>query len=891
MKSASGGRVHPLPLRWLLLVDALVIILFVSLAVVSLLASREAYRERALTAGENLAQGLQQNIAGELMRVDTAMRSVIQELRRTRTSDAFDAAATDAMLAEQTALVPELQSLRIADSDGMVRYGSSMSVLTPVEINSRAFFRRARDDASAGLVISDPLVSRISNKWVIALARRFDNPDGSFGGVIYGVLETAHFEQMLSSVEMGPQGAASLRFADLRLIARRPTPRTTDNADGAENASNADKAAAENRIDLASPQLTQAVKVNPARGVLITRAAHDQVERITAYRQVAGYPLLVVVGLGTEDYFTGWRTQLMQVAGLVLLAMVVLALASLAVHRASRREWAASAALAHEGRRHQALLHTASDGIHVMDRSGHVVELSDSFAAMLGYAPEQLRGQHISSWDAEMPQQNITQFLLTAELGQLRKFETRHRRADGRVIDVEVTSTAVSIEGEDLVYCSSRDITQRKSLAVQLEASAAEIRDLYDNAPTGYYSLDADGRFLYVNATIAAWLNCAPEDLVGKRSVSDFFTPEGRAQFQRYFPQVRANGAVAGLVFDLVVPGMPPRRVSLSATAVTDADGEFQMTRTVMYDITELAATKERLRHVLREQELMLDNELIGIVKLRDQQVVWRNQAMQTIFGYTTDEVMGASLAQFHLNEEAYHDIRARALSALKAGQRFRAQFQIKHKKGHLLWVDAHGAMLDQESEESMWMLADITPIKRAQEHAEHIAFHDVLTGLPNRMLLNSRMGLAMSMASRYERRLALCYLDLDGFKQVNDIHGHGAGDQVLQAVAQRLLAIVRDNDTVCRLGGDEFVILLSHLEGADEHTAVLERVVAQIKQPVRLQNGHEVSVSASVGVAFYPEDGHDLPVLLSNADRAMYAAKRTGQSCICLFETLARAT
>jgi diguanylate cyclase (GGDEF)-like protein/PAS domain S-box-containing protein len=859
-------------LRWLLLVDALVIILFMSLAAMSLKASRDAYHQRALTNGENLAQGLQQNIGAELTRVDTAMRNVIQELRRTRSTDSFDAGATDVMLREQTALVPELQSLRIADADGLVRFGSSVSLLMPVEIKSRAFFARARDDATGGLVISEPLVSRISNQRVIALARRFDNADGSFGGVIYGVLETAHFAQVLASVELGSEGAASLRFLDLRLIAR-------------QGAGHAVVESSDN--DNVSPELRQAVLAQPSRGVVISRAPFDQVERISAYRQVAGYPLLVVVGLGTEESFITWRTQLTQVAGLVLLAALMLAVASMAVHRAWRRERAAAAALAHEGRRHQALLHTASDGIHVVDRSGHLVEQSASFAAMLGYTPEQMRGRHISSWDAVLPQQNITDFLDSAELQQLRKFETRHRRADGSIIDVEVSSVAVSIEGEDLIYCSSRDITERKSLAAQLEASGAQIRDLYNNAPTGYHSLDAEGRFLHVNATAAAWLGSTPQDLIGLKTISDFFTPEGREKFQQNFPKVRANGAVSGLVFDLVAPGMPARRVSLSATAVTGADGEFLMTRTVMYDITELDATKQRLRHLMREQQLMLDNELIGIVKLHDQKVVWRNQAMETLFGYTGEDVMGASLMQFHVSEEAYHELRVRALAVLQSGESFRAQFQVRHKKGHLLWVDAHGVMLDHASDESMWMLADITPIKMAQERAEHIAFHDVLTGLPNRLLLNSRMDVAISMVARYQRRLALCYLDLDGFKQVNDIHGHAAGDLLLQAVAERLQATVRGNDTVCRLGGDEFVILLTHLEATDEHSMVLQRVLAQIEQPVLLDDGQQVAVSASIGVAFYPEDGREPQALMGNADRAMYQAKRSADSRICLFETL----
>ncbi|MFZ4286574.1 diguanylate cyclase domain-containing protein [Variovorax sp. HJSM1_2] len=862
MKSANG-EVHPLPLRWLLLVDVLVIVLFVSLAAVTLKASRESYHQRALTAGENLAQGLQQNIAAELTRVDTAMRSVIQEMRRSRSGEGFDAALTNTMLAEQMALVPELQGLRIADADGVVRFGSAVPTLAPLEIKSRAFFVRARDDVSGRLVISEPLVSRISHQQVIALARRFDNADGSFGGVIYGVLDIAHLAQQLASVDVGSEGAVSLRFLDLTLIARQVAGRPETEPPASDNV---------------SPALRQAVAARPDRGVVVTRAPLDQVERIGAYRQVEGYPLLVLVGLGTQEYALTWRTQLSQVAGLVTAAALVLAFSSVAVYRAWRRERAAAAALAHEARRHQALLHTASDGIHVLDRTGQLVELSASFAAMLGYSPEQMRGRHVADWDAALPEQNIAQFLATADLRELRKFETRHRRADGSSIDVEVSSVAVSIEGEELIYCSSRDITERKTLATRLANSAAEIRDLYDNAPCGYYSLDADGYFLHVNTTVASWLGCTPQALIGQRQISEFLTDEGRAQFKRLFPQVKANQAVSGLVLDLVAPGMPARQVSLSATAVTDAQGAFLMTRTVIYDITELKATKERLQHVLREQQLMLDNELIGIVKLRDQKVVWRNQAMQTIFGYAPQDVEGASLMQFHVNEEAYHTLRARALTALRAGERFRAQFQVRHKLGHLIWVDAHGVMLDHALEESMWMLADITPLKASQERVEHMAFHDALTGLPNRSSLVSRITPAMAMATRYHQRLGLCYLDLDGFKQVNDVHGHAAGDELLKTMAQRLQATVRGNDTVCRLGGDEFVILLAHLESADEHLTVLRRVVALIESPVQLSNGIEVAVSASIGVAFYPEHGQDLQSLLGNADQAMYAAKKTDE-------------
>jgi len=874
MKSRSADHRHPRKLRWLLLADALVMVLFVSLAGMSLQASREAYRHRALTAAENLAESLQQNIAAQLTRVDTAMRGVVMELQRLGRGYGGDRVATEALLNAQMVLVPELQSLRIADDDGVVRFGPGVPATEQVDVRGRDFFRRARDGDGAGVLLSEPLLSRISKKWVIVLARRLVNPDGSFGGVIYGVLETAHFERLLSRMDLGTQGAASLRSSDMQLIARYTAGRSVLEGLGST---------------MVSPQLAEAVAADPARGAYIARTALDRIERTNAYRKVGAYPLLVLVGLGTEEYFAPWHTQLRQVAVLILLAGAVVAVASLALHRAWRREAVVAAALAREARRHQTLLHTASDGVHVVDRSGRLVEFSESFAAGLGYSRAQMAGWHISRWDALLPLEEIAGLVKNFQIGQAHKFETRHRQADGHLIDVEITSVAVLVEGQELIYCASRDITDRKKLAAQLAASTAEVQDLYDNAPCGYHSLDQDGRFLYANMTAASWLGCPREALIGHKRMTDFFTAEGGAQFQRQFPRLKAEGRVEGLEFELVVPGRAARRVSLSATAVTDAEGKFQMTRTVMHDITELHAARERLRQLTREQQVMLDNELIGIVKLRNRRVVWMNLAMERVFGYAAQDLMGRSLQHLHLDEDSYNELGRQAYGELQSGAHFRAQLKMRHKDGHILWVDANGVMLDQDSQESMWLLADITPIKKSQEQAEYIAFHDLLTGLPNRLLLASRMEQAMPMAARYGRHLALCYLDLDGFKQVNDVHGHAAGDQLLQQVATRLQSAVRANDTVCRVGGDEFVILLTHLEDSDEYMLVLERVALEVGQPVCLENGHEVSVSASIGVAFYPQDGQELQTLLGNADRAMYQAKKSGNSRICLFQAMQR--
>ncbi|MBS1158454.1 MAG: putative signaling protein [Proteobacteria bacterium] len=181
-------------------------------------------------------------------------------------------------------------------------------------------------------------------------------------------------------------------------------------------------------------------------------------------------------------------------------------------------------------------------------------------------------------------------------------------------------------------------------------------------------------------------------------------------------------------------------------------------------------------------------------------------------------------------------------------------------------------------------IFSDITVLKQHQERLEHLAHFDALTQLPNRMLLGDRMQLAMAQTERNGKALAVCYLDLDGFKPVNDQYGHATGDKLLVEVAQRLRNCVRAGDTVSRLGGDEFVLLFSELDNVRECDHAINRIIAALTTPFRI-GGHEISISASIGVTLYPQDGSDSDTLLRHADQAMYAAKQAGRNRFHLFD------
>ncbi|NOQ36629.1 MAG: diguanylate cyclase, partial [Methylococcaceae bacterium] len=180
-------------------------------------------------------------------------------------------------------------------------------------------------------------------------------------------------------------------------------------------------------------------------------------------------------------------------------------------------------------------------------------------------------------------------------------------------------------------------------------------------------------------------------------------------------------------------------------------------------------------------------------------------------------------------------------------------------------------------------VFSNVSHLLKKQDKLERIAHYDALTGLPNRLLFSDRMGLAMAHAERTGNVLAICYLDLDGFKPINDTLGHAAGDYLLKELAQRFLNVVRSEDTVARLGGDEFVLLFGDLKYADDYKVLLERLLEDIAAPVLIQE-NIAHVSASIGVTLFPIDKGDADTLLQHADEAMYEAKRQGKSRYCVY-------
>jgi diguanylate cyclase (GGDEF)-like protein/hemerythrin-like metal-binding protein/PAS domain S-box-containing protein len=288
--------------------------------------------------------------------------------------------------------------------------------------------------------------------------------------------------------------------------------------------------------------------------------------------------------------------------------------------------------------------------------------------------------------------------------------------------------------------------------------------------------------------------------------------------------------------------------------------------------------------HDRREAEAkfrgLVEQPSVGIFIARDGRFVYANSRFAEIFGYSVEEITGGlrtvDLAA-EIDREKVRENARRAhagdLSVCEYG------FAAVRKDGALVEVELNGRIVDFEGLPAVVGVAlDVTAQNRDRRQLKYLAFYDPLTELPNRALFYDRLGQALAHQKRGQEPFAILMLDLDGFKAVNDVHGHETGDALLHAASRRFQRCVRESDTVARMGGDEFVVLLTRLRDAEAAPAVAGKILVALDEPFLL-GGRECRVGASIGICLSPEDGDDMETLLSRADAAMYESKAKGRN------------
>ena len=561
----------------------------------------------------------------------------------------------------------------------------------------------------------------------------------------------------------------------------------------------------------------------------------------------------------------------------------------------------------------KAILDNASVGI-LFSEGGIMMSCNPRFAEMFGYTQGQMTGMRAA--DVFPSPEAYQDFGRAAGplLGNGMPFETpefQFKKRDGTLFWCRVRAKAVDTDrSEEGTIWILEDVTEARQTLIEVQA-------LMTNASIS---------ILYTKNRIITRYNRGFADMFGYDPTEALGLP-GRA----LYPSDEVYAKVGAMAAPLLSVGKPfQTEVEMARKDgsvmwsqligyVVNPDEPAQGTIWIIEDRTDAKRAEESLRNALLENQAILDSAVLGIAVVENGFNLRCNTKMEELFGYAPGEINGLSVQSLYPDKTSWEQARAETARDFRAGRISMSEFQLVRKDGSLFWARLSGRPFDlaQATGRSVWVVDDVTArreaaeaVRRARDDLEvrvlertaelaganallqgeiverrqaearvhHMAYHDSLTGLPNRALLADRLDRAMLAVQRSDRKLAVMFIDLDRFKTINDSLGHLTGDYLLKEVASRLCRAVRASDTVARLGGDEFVVLVPGIRQVEECTHVAEKIIEALAPAFPFEE-RMLHITPSIGISMYPDDGGDVETLMRHADAAMYHAKANGRN------------
>ncbi|MDD5329551.1 MAG: EAL domain-containing protein [Sulfuricella sp.] len=411
-----------------------------------------------------------------------------------------------------------------------------------------------------------------------------------------------------------------------------------------------------------------------------------------------------------------------------------------------------------------------------------------------------------------------------------------------------------------------------------LLASRARLAEAQRIAHLGGWEWDIVKDEFYLSDETYRILEAPPQAAtLDSQTVLALVHPDERAAIGTALAQSASQGSPFRADFRILLPSGIERIVHGQAEAVFSTEGRIVRLSGSLQDITRRKLAERKL-HL---SATVFENTTEGVMITDDaSRIISVNKAFTEITGYGQEEMLGATpdaLKSGRHDEEFY----ATMWSVIRESGRWQGEVWNRRKNGDIFpeWLNI-SVVRDERGRITHYVgvFSDISAMKESESRLDHLAHHDPLTGLPNRLLLNARMEHSLARARRNNSQLAVLFLDLDHFKNINDTLGHPIGDLLLQETAHRLTGCVREEDTVARLGGDEFTLLLEDQQNSRYASDVAQKIIAALAERFVLQ-GHEVFVTCSIGISLYPSDGDNITTLFKNADSALYRAKEQGRN------------
>jgi diguanylate cyclase (GGDEF)-like protein/PAS domain S-box-containing protein len=546
-------------------------------------------------------------------------------------------------------------------------------------------------------------------------------------------------------------------------------------------------------------------------------------------------------------------------------------------------------ALREKDEQHQRILDKAIDGFWLMNKQMQLLEVNETYCRMSAYTDQELKTMHVS--ELQTPE-TATIIETNLALG-IERFESQHRRKDGRIFDVEVSIQYLPYGGGQFA-AFFQDITERKKIEQALHHSKSFSLAILDSVLAEIAVLDNKGTIILTNHP---WQEFAVKNALPTANATG-------GEIGVNYLQVCQAGLTTEIdssalnAYEGIQAVLEARLPSFTLEYPCDSPQEKRWFRMIVTPLLPLGSgavvTHSNItEHKLAEVKLQLAASVFthareGIMITDSEgQIIQVNDAFSEISGYTREEVLGKNPRIFSSGRQGkefytalWHDLTTKG--------HWYGEFWNRHKNGEVYAVMESISVVansEDKSRQYVALMSDITISKTHEQALEHNAHYDALTDLPNRVLLSDRIQQAIAKSRRSKEMIALVFLDLDGFKAINDTHGHLAGDHLLIGVADNMSKNLREVDTLARIGGDEFVALLIDVGDILTSEPLFSRLLAAASTPVPFGE-FVLQVSASMGITFYPQlEEVDVDILIRQADQAMYLAKQNGKNRYHVFD------
>lgn len=848
----------------------ILLVIFVNLIVFSLSAywlyqSHSQYEGRARTHTQTIANNLDQEVSDSVGRIDFALRSAVDVIQSQLADRGVDGPAVEGFLNKYKQRMPEVEGLRVTNETGTIIIGTEIDHNEQVNVSDREYFiyhLKNNDDSTR---ISPPFIGRIVKHYIILFSQRYNNPDGSFAGVVYATIPVDHFARLLSRFDIGQHGTIVLRDQHLALITRVPDI--------------SDLPAGKVGNNVVSGEFHRIWETGAKSSTYYTAAAADGLKRMLSFRRLDKAGMTIIVGAAQDDYLEDWFEELYETLAWNFAFLLVTAL--------SARLLLKTLAALHvsEGRFRKFFEKNSSVMLLVEPSTGLIVGANHVASEYYGYPPERLVGMSTNDINV-LPPEYIAQERQRALIEERNYFSFRHRLASQEIRDVEVYATPIEFDHKPLLFSIIHDVTERKLAELARQKSEAHLRSIFDATPDALLISDSSGMIIMANQRAERLLGYSVDELLGLPV--DCLVPEN---VRSAHPNLRARYVAApgdrlmGHRREIQVVRKDGSRCDVEVTLGHIQLGGESYVASALRDITERRSAEAELRiaaTAFESQEAILVTDADGVI-LRV------NRAFTESTGYTSEDVIGRtpSLLKSGHHDAAFYQEMWEDL--IRQGV-WQGEIWDRRKDGDVYpkWLtisavrDANGVTTNYVGTH-----LDISERKKAEEKIIDLAFFDQLTGLPNRTLLLDR--LSQAMKSRARICGALLYIDLDNFKTLNDTLGHHKGDLLLCQVAQRLTKCVRAGDTVARLGGDEFLVLLEDLSATEVDSARKAEIIGdKIKDALNekyLLEDTQYHCTPSIGITLFMGDNTTVTDLLKQADLAMYKSKDAGRNTIYFFD------